>query len=158
MKRNGIMLLVLLLAATLPLAASGQSERANASSALCVPIEGPDHWEPGSLDRILIELTPIDGKGEALRASLPMWNEFVVISDVAPGTYTVTRARYGLPDGSFVAEVKTPEEPVAIASGGIQLAPFSLDMDNRGPEGVAWKEISLEDRIALAERLGSAKK
>lgn len=151
MKRISVILLVLLVMAALPAAASGQSEASKAAGTLAVAIDGPDRWQPGNLDRLLIELTPTNGVGESFRASLPLGERIVVLEDVKPGTYVVTRARYGLSDGRYVADVDTPQEQIVITAGEICLAPFSLEARGAGPTSVTWSEVSSEIRLASAE-------
>jgi hypothetical protein len=151
MKRISVVLLVLLVVAALPVAASGQGEKHEEAGALAIAIDGPDQWEPGNLDRLLIELTPVTGNGESYRASLPLGERIVVLEDVKAGAYAVTRARYGLPDGRLVADVDTPEEQIVITAGELSLAPFSLEAQGAGPTTVTWSEVSSEIRVASTE-------
>jgi hypothetical protein len=114
-------------------------------------ISGPGKWEPGNLDRVVLELTPSDANGSAssVRVSLSAFDEVALVSDLPAGSYTVSRALYGLPDGSFRGPVALPEKTIEVTAGEVNVAPFRLAFVAGGDLAVRWEPLSEAERLAL---------
>lgn len=120
------------------------------SATLAFSIEGPGRWQPGGLNRVLIELTPVDGQRGPVRVALPVRRDYEVIRGVAPGTYEVTMARFGLPDGSFTDEVTLPQTRIVVAGDGVTVAPIRLVVAGDAPREVTWLEMTSDESSAVA--------
>ena len=141
-------------AAALPVVAAGQADTAAPTGALAFDVQGPDRWEAGHLNRLLIELVPASSETNAIvepvRVTVPAAEDYVVLPTVPTGDYTVAMVRFGLPDGSFSATVPGPATAVTVEASGVTVAPFAVHVAATA-DAVSWPEISAAERLAVED-------
>jgi hypothetical protein len=114
-----------------------------------IVVDGPERWESGYLDRVLVEFRSLSDTESTVRVVVPFRRDRVTVDGIDSGSYIVAGIRYGYPDGSFVTVQDVPDVRIVVESDAIASVPIELSSNGSGPSKLSWPTIHDSKRVAV---------